>query len=134
MNRRTLTGLLVVLALATWPIPWWAYWARFGSSAWRETASATILGAGAISLALRLHFRRNPGRFGIFFPIGGGYRGEPRAIRLMAVLLAVFDLGTPWLVSRLLLSQALIQLMLVAVTYSAMNLADEAWAARRAPS
>ncbi len=134
MNRRTLTGLLVVLALATWPIPWWAYWARFGSAALREAAAATILGAGAISLALRLHFRRNPGSFGIFFPIGGGHRGERRAIRLMAALLAVFDLGTPWLVSRLLLSQAMIQLMLVAVTYSAMNLADEAWAARRAPS
>ena len=134
MNRRTLTGLLVVLALATWPVPWWSYWARFGSVALRETATATILGAGAISLALRMHFHRDPGRFGIFFPIGGGHRGEPRAIRLMAVLLAVFDLGTPWLVLRLSLSQAMIQLMLVAVTYSAMNLADEAWAARDAPS
>jgi phosphoglycerol transferase MdoB-like AlkP superfamily enzyme len=134
MNRspgaRAPQGVLVLAALASWPVPFYCYALHAGTRAAGRAALAILLAVGAISLILRLS-RRAGAPFGLLFPAGGGQRGTPFSIRLNAVLLAVFNLGASWFELRTNLSHTTMLLVLILSTVSTANLADESWIARR---
>ena len=130
MNRPS-GNFLPTGALITWLATVSAYGARVGAMAFLLDAGALLLGVGAVSLALRLYFRKAPQGFAIFFPASGEYRGVPQSIRLMAILLIAYNIGALWVVLHASFSPATTRAMLAAGVISAMNLADECWIARR---
>ena len=134
MNRsaafRAQQGMLVLAALASWPLPFYCYALHAGARAAAHAAAPILLGVGAISLFLRLS--RRPGTpFGLLFPTGSGRRGTFFSIRLNAALLTAFNLGVAWFELRTDLAHTTILLALVLSTVSAANLADESWIERR---
>lgn len=131
MNRQANEHFLPTGALITWLAAVCAYAVRVGPAAFFVNAGALLIAVGALSLALRFHFRKAPASFAIFFPAIGEYRGFAQSIRLMATLLIVYNIGTLWVVLHSALSPDMIRVMLAAGVISAMNLADECWIARR---
>lgn len=131
MNRRSNDQFLLIGALITWLASVCAYGFRVGAMALLVNAGELLAGVGAVSLALRLHFRKAPHNFAIFFPATGEYRGVSQSIRLMAILLIAYNIGALWIVLHSSFSADTIRLMLAAGVISAMNLADECWIARR---
>lgn len=131
MNRQSNGHFLPTGALITWLTTVCAYGVRVGASAFFVNAAALLLGVGALSLALRFHFRKAPENFALFFPAVGDYRGVPQSIRLMATLLIVYNIGALWVILHSAFSPDTIRVMLAAGVISGMNLADECWIARR---
>lgn len=123
--------LLVILALASWSLPFWCYGLRIGASAAADTALPILFGIGLLSLIMRLTQHRNPVDFAIFFPVRVDQRGTSRSIQINAVLLMAFNLGATWFLLRTAFSHTTMVILLALVTVSAMNLADECWIARR---
>lgn len=134
MNRSTgahaAQSVLVIVALASWPVPFYCYALHAGARAAGHAALPILLAVGVVSLILRLT-RRAGAQFGLLFPAGGGPRGTPFSIRLNAVLLTAFDLGAAWFELRTDLAHSTVLLVLILSTVSAANLADESWSARR---
>lgn len=131
MNRASNGQFLPVGALITWLATIWAYGQLVGALQLAIGAGAMLAGVGVVCLALRFYFRKTPQSLGIFFPVGGPYRGAPQSIRLTAMLLIAYNIGVLWIVAHASFSLPMIQAMLAAGTISAMNLADECWIARR---
>ncbi len=131
MKRQSNQHFLPTGALITWLATVCAYAVRVGAATFLVNAGTLVIGVGALSLALRLHFRKAPESFAIFFPAVGEYRGVAQSIRLMATLLIVYNIGTLWVILHSSLSADVIRVMLAAGVISAMNLADECWIARR---
>lgn len=131
MSRNSNDTFLPVGALVTWLAAVCAYGVQVGVMALLLDAGALLAGVGALSLALRLYFRKTPESFGIFFPVSGEYRGIPQSIRLMAILLIAYNIGTIWAVLHSSFSPDMLRVMLAAGVISSMNLADECWIARR---
>lgn len=131
MNRRSNGQFLLIGALITWLASVSAYGFRVGAMDLFINAGELLVGVGAVSLALRLHFRKAPHSFAIFFPATGEYRGISQSIRLMAILLIAYNVGALWVVLHSSFSPDTIRVMLAAGVISAMNLADECWIARR---
>lgn len=131
MNRPANGNFLPIGALITWLASVSAYGFEVGATTLFVNAGILLVGVGAVSLALRLHFRKAPHSFAIFFPATGEYRGVSQSISLMAILLIAYNIGALWVVLHSSFSPETIRLMLAAGVISAMNLADECWIARR---
>lgn len=131
-GRTRLTDrLLATAALASWPAPLWCMGLRLGAPALADMVLPTVLGVGAVSLALRLLHRGEAGDFALFFPVRNYQQGTPRSIRVIATLLFAFNLGAAWFLLGTALSRTTSLILILMITVSAMNLADECWIARR---
>lgn len=131
MNQQSNGQFLPIGALVTWLATVCAYGLQVGAMTLFVNAGELLVGVGAVSLALRLHFRKAPHNFAIFFPATGEYRGISQSIRLMATLLIAYNIGALWIVLHSSFPPDTVRLMLAAGVISAMNLADECWIARR---
>ena len=128
---RLASRLLATAALASWPIPFWCVGLRIGAAALAHAVLPLLLALGVLSIVLRVLRHRHPLDFAIFFPVTGDQRGTVASIRINAALLLVFNLGAAWFLLHDSFSRTTGMVMLVLITVSAMNLADECWIARR---
>ncbi len=130
VRARAPAGPLPLVALASWPVPFYCYALRAGATAAGYAALSILVGVAVLSLILRL--TRHPGApFGLLLPLSSGQRGTHFSLRLNALLLTAFDLGASWFELRAGLSHTTTMLVLILATVSAANLADESWIARR---
>lgn len=125
------TRLLAGAALASWPVPLGCIALRSGAAAAARMALPILLVLGALSAAQRLVLRRDTTDFALFFPVRGAHQGTFQSIRVIGALLLCFDLGAAWFLLRNPLSHVMTVILIVLITVSAMNLADECWIARR---
>ncbi len=130
-RTRLADRLLATAALASWPLPLWCIGLQIGAAALADTVLVVVLSVGAVSLVLRLLHRREAGDFALFFPVRSYQQGTPRSIRVIATLLFAFNLGAAWFLLGSVLSHTTTLILIVLITVSAMNLADECWIARR---
>lgn len=131
MRSDKLTDLLATVALASWPAPLWCIGLRAGEAHVGKIVLVMLLGMGAVSMVLRLLRHRHPGDFGLFFPMRTYPQGTMQSIRVISILLLIFDLGAALFVLHTPLSRTTTLILLLLPTVSAMNLADECWIARR---
>ena len=123
--------VLATAALASWTVPLWCFRLRFGTAALTQLALPVVLGLGVLSAILHLVLHRHAERLGIFFPAASEQRGSVQSIQLTAVLLLVFNLGAAGFMLHDALSHTTLVMVILLLTVSAMNLADECWIAHR---
>ena len=130
--RHELTAqLLATAALASWTVPLGCFELRYGSAALAHLVLPVLLGLGVLSALLHLLLHRHAENFGIFFPAANDKHGSVHSLRLIAVLLLVFNLGAAGFILHEALSHTTLVMVILLSTVSTMNLADECWIARR---
>ena len=125
------TGLLAGAALASWPVPLGCIALRVGAASAVRMALPILLVLGALSAAQRLVLRRDTTDFALFFPVRGAHQGTFQSIRVIGALLLCFNLGAAWFLLHNPLAHVTTVILVVLITVSAMNLADECWIAQR---
>lgn len=131
MRPHNITGLMANFALATWTLPLWAYGTRYGATALAHLAIPMVLAFGALCLALRFHFRHRLQSFALFMPAVSEPIEPNGFIRMLAVLLTIFNVGAAWFLTRDALALITRYGVLYLSAYSTIHLADQCWLARR---
>ncbi|MGC8517399.1 MAG: hypothetical protein ACP5P4_02570 [Steroidobacteraceae bacterium] len=131
LHHELTAQLLATAALASWTVPLWCLRRRYGDAALTHLVLPVLLGLGVLSALLHLALHRRGEPVGLFFPSANEQRGSAQSIRLIAVLLLVFNLGAAGFMLHEALSRTTLVMVILLSTASTLNLADESWIARR---